>query len=141
MYQLPEHHAEYHFNALSIATAGFRPHSIIASRQTENDKYLPQNVKPAFQIGDKVTHKAFVDSHGKYHYVSVGLTVVEITLIESGYLYPYYRIKAVGPNGHGYHSAAERFFDSAHETVNNSALYQKMQDHGDMNSGTFSEVK
>jgi hypothetical protein len=71
------------------------------------------NPKPIFEIGEKVAHKAFTDSQGKHHEAVTGLTVAEREMVDThGDIPIYYRIKAIGENGHGYVSAAERFFEA-----------------------------
>jgi hypothetical protein len=70
-------------------------------------------IKPKFSIGQPVIAVSFTDCFGKLIPERTGLIVESIRLIECVSIRPYFRIKAVTPDGLGMVEGAERFFTAA----------------------------
>ena len=64
-----------------------------------------------FEIGDKVTAKAFVDCFGVRHEAVLGLVVTKCTAIDFGAC-PHHRILTHGPNPYQWVEAAESAFEA-----------------------------
>jgi len=67
-------------------------------------------MKNQFNVGDPVKAVSFIDCFGKVVPEVSGLTVETVTEHARMGLPPYYRVKAVTPNGLGYVEGAESYF-------------------------------